>query len=117
MAHVRLQLAIDQRSDAQDQLVVRVRGELDLSNVDELARTIDQAEQSGVKQVVVDLMECEFIDSAGLAVILRGAKRLDEGGGRLLVACGHPEIRRLFALTAIDQTVAVLDSVPERPPA
>jgi anti-anti-sigma factor len=115
MAHVRPQIAIEEHSDAQDELVVRVRGELDLSNVEELASSIDQAEQQGVKQLVVDLMECEFIDSAGLAVILRGAKRLDEAGGRLSVACGHPEIRRLLALTAIDQTVAVLDSVPQLP--
>ena len=114
MAYVRPQLAIDEDSDEGDKLVIRVRGELDLSNVEELASSIDRAGHDGVKDLLVDLMECELIDSAGLAVILRGAKRLDEGGARLSVACSHPEIRRLFALTAIDQTVPMLDSVPER---
>jgi len=55
-----------------------------------------------VKWLLVDMMECEFIDSAGLAAILRGAKRLDEAAAGFSVACGHPEIRRLLALTAID---------------
>src|SRR5690349_19683614 len=106
--------AITEELSGSGRMVIHVSGELDQTHADELASAIGHGAEHGVEQVVLDLMGCEFIDSAGLGAFRRGAKQLeDAGGGRILVACGGPEVRRLFTLTAIDRSVVVLDSVPQ----
>ena len=57
--------------------IVAVRGELDLSTAPELEGPLDEAIAAGDATVVVDLAECEFIDSTGIALIVRAWQQLD----------------------------------------
>lgn len=79
-----------------------IEGELDLSNAAELRaalyRTIDGALG---RQVVVDLGGLEFVDSAGLGVLVAGLKHARESGGDVVVANLGPPARRVFEITGL----------------
>jgi anti-anti-sigma factor len=86
-----------------------VEGELDLSTADVLAETLEKTRG----RVILDLARCPFIDSTGLALLLRVAHRLDQDSGLLAVVVSDPEIRRLFEITGLDMTIAVHTSRDE----
>jgi anti-anti-sigma factor len=90
---------------------VELRGELDMSGTDRLRSAIEQAEQPPTGLLVLDLSKLDFIDSTGLEVVLRAARRAHDAGGRLVVARPSRYVRRLLELTAIDQSLDVVDDV------
>ena len=94
-----------------DRSTVALRGELDLSGVDRARQAIEQAEQAESPLLVLDLSELEFIDSTGLEVMLRAARRASDSGRRLVVARPSHYVRRLLEMTAIDQSLDVVEDV------
>jgi anti-anti-sigma factor len=94
-----------------DRTTVCLRGELDLSGVDRAREAVEQAEATDATLLVLDLSQLDFIDSTGLEVLLRAARRAHDNGRRLIVARPSRYIRRLLELTAIDQSLDVVDDV------
>jgi anti-anti-sigma factor len=88
---------------------ISVRGELDLSTAPELEGPLEQALASGEGSVLIDLSECEFIDSTGIALIVRGWQRLDSGdNGRALVICSqNDQVRRVLEITGLEISIPV----------
>lgn len=78
-----------------------LHGILDLSTCERLDAAIDAALFSDAERVTVDLDGLDFVDSTGLATILRAARRAD-GSGRLRMTRGTGEVAQLFRLTALD---------------
>ena len=106
------ELAIDVARDG-PAYVIRLQGELDFDGVPNLERAFDDLEQVAPERVVIDLDECDFIDSTGLATILHGADRLRRGASTLRIACPEGHLRDLLRLTAIDQTIPVVGTRSE----
>ena len=94
-----------------DRAVVELRGELDLSGTDRLQQALEQAEDPPAGLLVLDLSKLDFIDSTGLEVVLRAARRASDSGRRLVVARPSSYVRRLLELTAIDQSLDVVEDV------
>jgi anti-anti-sigma factor len=94
-----------------DRATVSLRGELDMSAVDRAREAIEQAEAGGATLLVLDLSELEFMDSTGLEVVLRAARRARDSGRRLIVQRPSRYVRRLLEMTAIDQSLEVVDDV------
>lgn len=88
-------LQIERRSDA-DAEIVLVSGELDLSTAPHLAAELGCAQATGA-DVLVDLEEVEFMDCAGLRVLVEASAA--SGGGAFSVTPGPGQVRRLFELT------------------
>jgi len=86
---------------------VVLRGELDLSTTPLLYSELDRAEALREPVLLLDLAELTFIDGAGLTALLEAARRAAERGGRLRISRPSAPIRRLFQLTAIDQSLEV----------
>jgi anti-anti-sigma factor len=89
---------------------ISVRGELDLSTAPELEGPLEQALDSGDgSSVLIDLASCEFIDSTGIALIVRAWQRLDSGeDGRSLVICSHnDQVRRVLEITGLELSIPV----------
>jgi anti-anti-sigma factor len=94
-----------------ERATVSLRGELDLSGVDRAREAIEQAESGSTGLVVLDLSELDFIDSTGLEVVLRAARRAHDEGRRLIVQRPSRYVKRLFEMTAIDQSLDIVDDV------
>lgn len=88
---------------------ISVRGELDLSTAPELEDPLEQVLDSGDASVLIDLSSCEFIDSTGIALIVRAWQRLDSSGnGRSLVICSHnDQVRRVLEITGLELSIPV----------
>lgn len=88
---------------------ISVRGELDLSTAPGLERPLEQALDSNQGSVLIDLSQCEFIDSTGIALIVRAWQRLDSGeNGRTLVICSqNDQVRRVLEITGLELSIPV----------
>jgi anti-anti-sigma factor len=88
---------------------ISVRGELDLSTAPELEGPLDQALDGDEGSVLIDLSQCEFIDSTGIALIVRAWQRLESGGnGRALVICSqNDQVRRVLEITGLELSIPV----------
>lgn len=86
-----------------------VRGELDLSTAPELEGPLEQALENGEGSVLIDLTRCEFIDSTGIALIVRAWQRLQSGdNGRALVICSqNDQVRRVLEITGLELSIPV----------
>ena len=95
--------------------LISVRGELDLSTAPDLERPLEEALERGEGAILVDLSECEFIDSTGIALIVRAQQRLEsDGTGRPLVVCSYnDQVRRVLDITGLDVSIPVHGSRDE----
>ena len=86
-----------------------MRGELDLSTAPELEGPLDEALETDSGSVLIDLSNCEFIDSTGIALIVRAWQRLDGGeNGRALVLCSqNDQVRRVLEITGLELSIPV----------
>jgi anti-anti-sigma factor len=96
--------AVDNRIHA-----IAVRGELDLSSAPELEGPLEEVLENGEGPILVDLSECEFIDSTGIALIVRAMQRLEgDESGRTLVVCSYnDQVRRVLDITGLDVSIPV----------
>jgi anti-sigma B factor antagonist len=88
--------------------VVHVSGELDLASAPTLEEAIADL---STDPVVIDLSDCTFLDSAGMRVLLTGARELADAGRTLRVVTADPRILRVLEITAVDTLIAVHPTV------
>jgi anti-anti-sigma factor len=92
--------------------VIGVRGELDLSTASDLEGPLDDAVASGNASVLIDLTDCEFIDSTGIALIVRAWQRLDRGAdgageGRVVICSYNDQVRRVLEITGLELSIQI----------
>ena len=91
--------------------VLAVRGELDMGTAPELDAQLEAVPASDAF-VLVDLSDCEFIDSTGIALIVRAWQRLDrdaggEGRGKLVLCCDNHQVLRLLKITGVESSISM----------
>jgi anti-sigma B factor antagonist len=88
--------------------VVVATGEIDLAS----ASRVEIALEPFVGQpVVLDLRRVEFMDSAGLKVLLHQRSRILESGGDLRLVVGNGAVGRLLELTGVTEAFSISDSI------
>jgi anti-sigma B factor antagonist len=95
--------------------VVTVRGEVDMSHEEELRAELRRAVGSGADGIVVDLTECEFIDSTGVRALLlsREAQESENGPDGLAVAASSEQILRILSVMGVDRVIPIRPTVDE----
>jgi anti-anti-sigma factor len=77
-----------------------VSGAIDLASVPQLDIALLAVE--GARRVAVDLAGVDYIDSSGLALLMRHRHRLGEAGRSLRVCNPSLLVRRLLKMTGLD---------------
>lgn len=96
-------------------LTFAVKGELDLNTAPELDGPLEKALEEGADaSVLIDLSGCEFIDSTGIALIVRAWQRVDreaggEGRGRLAICCTNEQVERLLKITGVESSISMFE--------
>lgn len=109
-------LARVEATDLDGDRLVRVSGEIDLSNVGEVKAAIGRAVPSDASLVIVDLSETTYVDSAGIAMIFRLAERLRYSRQELrLVVPKDAPIRAVLELTNLPQVIPVQETITGPP--
>jgi anti-sigma B factor antagonist len=95
-----------------DGYIVRLvlSGELDIASAAALERELEVAESRRPPVLVLDLGELRFMGVSGLRTILDAARRARRDSRQFVIANPVPHIKRLFELTAIDQSLELLRS-------
>jgi len=91
-------LTVERRPERVD---VRASGELDMRTAPELADRLAIIEARKPKLLVLDLRALEFMDSAGLAQLIRAQRRAREDGRRLVLVTGTEAIDRVLAVSGV----------------
>jgi anti-anti-sigma factor len=94
-----------------DMTVVALTGEIDLANVDDLAKALDDAAGRGVP-VIIDVSALAFIDSAGFAAIHRSIVGTDGPSSHLVVPSACPTARS-FGVSGLTEVLAVHESLAD----
>lgn len=92
--------------------VFTVHGELDMNTAPELEQALDTALADEEAAVMLDLSDCEFIDSTGIALIVRTWQRLDRdagngGKGKFILCCVNHQVRRLLKITGVESSISL----------
>ncbi|HEX3509998.1 MAG TPA: STAS domain-containing protein [Solirubrobacteraceae bacterium] len=86
---------------APDRVVLALQGELDLAAAPQLAAEIERAETGTLDALVLDLSRLEFIDSAGLRVLLAAHERARESGRAFAITPGPAQVQRLLEIAGV----------------
>jgi anti-sigma B factor antagonist len=92
-----------------DAVVIRLCGELDLYNADEVRGALAAAIDGGTGRIIIDMSEVDFVDSTALGVLVEARAKLGEDG--LLLAAPQIETRRTLEVSGLDRHLSVHDSV------
>ena len=66
--------------------------------------------ENGTRKLVLDLTHVDFVDSAGLGIIMRVFGEIGQRGGQFRIAGAHQQVQRLFEIT---HTAAILSVDPD----
>jgi anti-anti-sigma factor len=96
------------RSEQQDGVfVVAVEGELDMNTATDLERELE-GPLAAQEALLIDLSGCEFIDSTGIALIVRSWQELDgdgDGSGGLALCGIGQQVKRVLDITGLEATI------------
>jgi len=105
------QLKIDSRVEGEGLAVLALTGEVDVANATQVREAGLKLISDGVKHLVVDLSQTEYIDTSGLGTLVGLQKRIRESGGELLLAALQPRVRRPFEITGLTNVFRLYDDV------
>lgn len=99
------------------EMELRLVGELDIGTAARLRDSLGWATAEGVRSIVVDLSELEFVDSSGLQELVVALKRQRERDGDVVLRAPNPRIRRVLEIVGFDKVFTILeaDDRPLRP--
>lgn len=87
-----------------------MRGELDLGTAPTLEPILEEA-LNGTEALVVDLTECEFIDSTGIALVVRAWQRIEgaagDGGRKLVVCSSNAQVGRVLEISGLGHSIPI----------
>jgi anti-sigma B factor antagonist len=92
-------------------VVVRLAGEIDIYNSDDVRAALDEVTETGPQRLVVDLTDVGFMDSTALGVLIQARSRLENRA--LLLAAPSAEIKRMLEVSGIDRHIPVHATVED----
>jgi anti-anti-sigma factor len=89
-------------------------GELDLSCTRRFRETLDKLVADTPEDLVIDLRSVTFVDSTGLALLLRADAQAREEGVRLHIVSSPTEIvKAVFEASGVNTLLPLTDSPPQ----
>lgn len=93
------------------EVVVDVRGEIDLSTAPLLDQRLSQV--ADTQKLVVNLSGVTFLDSSGLGVLVRTSNKVENQGGVIRVVVNHPQVLKVLEITGLVGTMPVFRTLDE----
>ena len=93
--------------------VVRLSGHINASNAPQFIEQLSQSLRvSSPVELVLDMSQVEFIDSAGLMVLVNTLSVAKEMDSQLILCCIPPSVQIILELTQLNRAFTVLESCP-----
>lgn len=91
-----MSLEIEIHAEPHEGKRVSLAGSLDTDTANQLQEKIDHEIDSSVHMVIMDLKRLQFLSSAGLRVIFKTRKKMDEHHGKFMLLNLQPQVRKVF---------------------
>jgi anti-sigma B factor antagonist len=92
-----------------DVVVVRLRGDVDMSNVGTLHDALRRASGSSAgRRVLVDATAVEFLSVAGMTALVEAHMQCERSGLDFAVVTGQPAVLRSLHLVGLDRQLTVV---------
>lgn len=98
----------------EDHAVVRILSKkLDTNNAPELKSELVVLGNNGVKNIILDVSNCSYVDSSGLSAILV-ANRLCEDAIGAFILCGlQPDVEHLIRISMLHTVLLITKNIEE----
>ena len=97
-------MQIEKRLD-EGRLVLKVIGRLDTNTSPDLEAEL---ELEGVREIVFDFAELEYISSAGLRVLMSAQKAMMACDGKMSVLSPNETVKRIFDITGMSSIFTIV---------
>ncbi len=77
---------------------ISIAGSLDSNTSPDLQQSIDTEIDDSVSTTILDFKNLDFLSSAGLRVIFKTKKIMDNSGGKFLLVNLQPQIKKVFEI-------------------
>lgn len=84
-----------------------------VKEANELKERLTDAIDEGYKQIIVDLSECDFVDSSFLGVLVSSLKKVANLEGDLKLVGFRPAVRSMFELTRLFRVFETFTNLQE----
>lgn len=91
-----------------DRAVITIAGDLDAVGAPAIIAELDQAvADTSLLGTVLDLRDCDFVDSMGLSVFITGVKRGREANRGFDLVVTSPRVLRVLEVTGLDVIIPI----------
>ncbi|SKA79654.1 anti-anti-sigma regulatory factor, SpoIIAA [Caloramator quimbayensis] len=95
-------------------LIVSMCGELDHHSAENVRAKIDnKIDEFGIKNLIFDFSDVNFMDSSGIGVVIGRYKKITEYGGRVGIVSLKPNIKRVFELGGLFKIIKEYKNIEE----
>lgn len=100
-----------EKKQEQDVAVVSVKGRMDAVSSPAFEKEMAVLIAEGNNVLILDLVELDYISSAGLRSILTITKKLKEKKGKLLIARLKGMVKEVFEISGFHSIIPIFESV------
>ena len=93
--------------------VVHFEGNLDTNTAPEAQDSLDRLGAEGVKKIIVNFQDLDYISSAGLSVLLATAKKMSASGGNLRICGLNETVNEVFEISGFSMILSVFGTEAE----
>ena len=108
-----MSLEIEIHAEPNEGKRISLAGSLDTDTAPQLQDKIDQTIDSTVHMVIMDMKRLEFLSSAGLRVIFKLKKQMDNHEGKFMLLNLQPQVRKVFDIIKALEGMNVFKSQEE----
>jgi anti-sigma B factor antagonist len=92
-------------------MILRLMGRLDASTVGQLERALSDAQQSGVRAILIDLSQLVYVSSSGLRVMLSARSAIRKKGGDIFLCALSHSVREVFDMVGFSAIFSLFETV------
>jgi anti-sigma B factor antagonist len=89
-------------------------GELDMATADALQQQLRELRESGFDELVLDLRRITFLDSTGIALILKEDRHARDAGLEFTLISGPPAVQRVLGVCGVLDELRFVGAEPAR---
>ena len=80
-----------------------LKGRVNSSNAEELQQKLEEALNTGIKNIILNMLRVEYLSSAGIRVILKIYKDVKVAGGKFGIEMPSQNVKNVLGMTALDE--------------
>ena len=93
--------------------IVKPEGRLDTETYLILDEKIASLLEVATRVLILDMSELDYISSAGVRVVFKAKKSLNESGGEFMMTNLKPQIRKVFEIINALPTISIFKNIDE----